>query len=130
VRKRAIAPSDTHNESENEMKRWLMTLIVIACAAASVAPANAANADGTRAASATKAKARYWSEHKAERRVMHRFSDVESAWCIGSGYNYRVRWDGTELFTQFYCFGYLTDGSDYDIHVYPTGRKSFRWFDY
>ncbi|HEY6776876.1 MAG TPA: hypothetical protein VI122_10225 [Thermoleophilaceae bacterium] len=112
------------------MKRGLMTLIAVSCAAASVAPASLANADTTRVASATTAKAWYWSEHEARRRVMRRFSDVESASCIGSGYNYRVRRDGTKLFTQFYCFGYLTDGTDYDIHVYPTGRKSFRWFDY
>jgi hypothetical protein len=116
------------------MKRGMVTLIAIACGVTAVPPANAASAAtsaaGSPETSATTAGSWYWSERKAERRVKGRFGDVKSAWCIGAGYNYRFRSDGTEVFTQFYCSGYLTDGSDYDIHVYPTGRKSFRWYDY
>jgi hypothetical protein len=112
------------------MKRVIMALLTVACAVIVSAPASHADAGATGGASATTAKARYWPERKAERRVMRRFSDVESAWCIGSGYNYRIRWDGTELFTQFYCSGYLTDGMEYEILVYPTGRKSFKWHYY
>jgi hypothetical protein len=112
------------------MKHALVTLIALAAVTAPQVAADPARADSAQAKDAAKTKAWYWSERKAERRVMRRFSDVESASCIGSGYNYRVRWDGTEVFMQFYCSGTLSDGSDYDIHVYPTGRRSFRWFDY
>lgn len=71
----------------------------------------------------------YWTERKAERRVAQHFADVETVDCLGFGYNWRVR-RGIEYYTAFYCSGELTDYSPYEITVYTTGRRSFRWYEY
>lgn len=74
-------------------------------------------------------KKSYWTERKAERRVLHRFSDVRSVDCIGFGYNWRIR-RGTEYYTAFYCDGELTDFGTFAITIYTTGKYSFRWYPY
>jgi hypothetical protein len=72
----------------------------------------------------------YWTERKAERRVVRHFSDVQSASCIGSGYNWKYNQYGQEVFTAFYCSGDLTDGTGYEITIYTTGNKKFKWYLY
>ena len=72
----------------------------------------------------------YWTERKAELRVKRYFSDVRSADCTGFGYNWRYNRYGQEIFTAFYCSGSVTDGSEYQITIYTTGKNRFKWFPY
>src|SRR5687767_1765877 len=96
--------------------KWAATLALVLSMAVA-----ALGAMGTSPAEA-QMKKWYWTERKAEVKVNQRFSDVQSVDCLGSGYNWRYNRYGQEIFTAFFCSGSLTDGSEYQITVYTTGR--------
>src|SRR4051812_5022591 len=72
----------------------------------------------------------FWTERKAETRIKQRFSDIRSVDCSGLGYNRRYDRYGRELFAGFYCYGSLTNRSEFQITIYTTGRNRFKWYPY
>jgi hypothetical protein len=105
------------------MKRLLIIAIVVTLGAGAVGLGSPSQADAAM-------KKWFWTEQKAEKRVKYRFSDVRSADCIGFGYNWRYNRYGQEVYTAFYCSGSLTDGSEYQITIYTTGKYRFKWYRY
>jgi len=67
----------------------------------------------------------YWSERKADRRVLHSYSDVESCDCIGWG-PVRKRRGGTARYNHFSCSMVLDDGTGILPTLVVLGRKKAR----
>lgn len=67
----------------------------------------------------------YWSERKADRRVLHSYSDVRSCDCIGWG-PVRKKRGGTAKYSHFSCSMVLDDGTGMLPTVEVLGRNKAR----
>jgi hypothetical protein len=66
----------------------------------------------------------FWTEHKAEKRLKHSYSDIRRADCIGFGPTRRSR-AGTK-YAHFSCGLRLDDGTGIQVTMETLGRRKAR----